>query len=148
MRGPGTGAAMSGQACSGKGLPLVGAAGWRRRETLALATVRSHAAAARAKKVAQEAVLSSAEAMAAAVVIFGGPDKAAKVTGIPANEFRAARRAVALERAGQVAEELASGEKPGGRRHPRPAPAPGPGGRVTCGVRYCWLESVGDFIGW
>jgi hypothetical protein len=78
----------------------------RRREALVVATVRAYEVATRAREVARESDIAAAEAMAVAVVTFGGPDKAAAITGVPAGELRAARRAVPAERASEVADAL------------------------------------------
>jgi hypothetical protein len=78
----------------------------RRREIVAIAAVNARAAAARARDDAHKAATAAAEALAAAAVTLGGPEKASTLTGIPANDFRAARREVRACKATELADEL------------------------------------------
>jgi hypothetical protein len=78
----------------------------RRREIVAIAAVNARAAAVRARDAAHKAATVAAEALAAAAVTLGGPEKASTLTGIPANDFRAARREVPACKATEFAEEL------------------------------------------
>jgi hypothetical protein len=59
------------------------------------------------------------DALAAAAVTFDGPEAASLVTGIPAAEFRAARRTVSAEKAAEIARQM-SGSATGNRARRKP----------------------------
>jgi hypothetical protein len=94
----------------------------RRREALAVEAVRRYAAVVQAREAAREAELAATEVMAAAVITFGRPEKAAAVTGLPVKDFRVARRAVSADRAVEVA--AAVGERVTNRAESRPRRVP------------------------
>lgn len=87
----------------------------KRREAIAIEAVARHDAAEQARTMAEAATAAAREALAAASVTFGGPEKAAAVTGIDAAEFRAARREVTAEQATAAAESMAT-PSPSARR--------------------------------
>lgn len=95
----------------------------RRREAIAVEAVAQHDAAEQARTTAEAATTAAREALAAASVTFGGPEKAAVVTGIDAAEFRAARREVTAEQAAAAAESMATPRQSSRRQRQQPAPS-------------------------
>lgn len=78
----------------------------RRREVVAVTAVSARDEAERVRAAAEAAAAEATNALAAAAVTFGGPEQAERVTGIPANEFRSARRDVTAEKAAEIADAL------------------------------------------
>lgn len=95
----------------------------RRREIVAITAVNARVAAVRARDDAHKAAAVAAEALAAAAVTLGGPEKASTLTGIPANDFRAARREVPACKAIEIADDLvAAAVRQANRRGAKSAP--------------------------
>jgi hypothetical protein len=110
----------------------------RRRELVAIAAVTARATAEAARADAELAARRAVEALAAAAVTFGGPEKAAAVTGIATAEFRAARRDIPAQKALEIAEDVvtsaaerAARRMRGGRSYAEPGTAPTSGTQVT-----------------